>query len=85
MARVNSHSWDNRSEMRVKGRYRGWTRRLTWYCASWSVRDKDIRIRFEDELGLANKCYGEDKEAADRDWNDFRNKALTTAMILHLA
>ena len=85
MARVLSHSWDNRKERRINGRHNGWTRRMRWYCASWSEREKDVRICFDDEFGLAHKVYGDRKDDAERDWNDFRNKALTTTMLLRLS
>lgn len=82
--RVKSHSWDNRQEQRKHGRYNGWTLRATWYCKNWDERDKDIRIRFEDQYGLANKSYSDDKASAELDWNAFKNRTLTTASILKL-
>ncbi len=82
MARVKSHTWDNRKErLGSRGRYNGWTRRARWYCRDFSERNKDVRISFEDELGSANKLYGDDKEAAERDWHDFRAGRLDTATI----
>lgn len=81
MSRVLSHTWDNRSEQRMHGRYRGWTRRTRWYCRSWQERHLDIRIKFEDETGLVNVVYGDRKEDATRDWDRFREGTLTVEML----
>lgn len=85
MSRVQSHRWDNREQLRKNGRYSGWNKRVTWYCTFESIkdgtRDKDIRIKFEDEEGVAHKFYGDDKVNAERDWMDFRHGAVSTTML----
>ena len=64
-------SWDNRNERRIGKRrtYNGWTRRVTWYADSES-----IRLKFEDEAGVYNKIYREEnrKELAEKDFQAFK-------------
>jgi hypothetical protein len=69
-------SWDNRKELRGKGgRYNGWTRRVTWYEGP---DPSDIRLRFEDLEGMTNRFY-KTKEAAQADYDSFRNGATTAS------
>lgn len=77
MSRIFSHQWSNKKPF---------TRRVQWYCDAWERgkedRTKNIRLQFEDELGVFNKVYGDDKITAEQDWKDFRN-GKTTLMFLH--
>jgi len=67
--------WDNRGELRIGGRYNGWTRRVRLYEG-----DGSIRINFEDETGSQNRVYDRATEA-ERDWAAFKNGELTVQHI----
>ena len=72
MSRVFSHQWRDK---------RPFTRRVRWLCASWTERDKDIRLEFEDQDGVVNRFYGDDKARAEKDYDDFK-KGLTSTLSL---
>jgi len=67
-----SHQWSDKKPF---------TRRVRWYCKNLSERDKDIRLKFEDEEGVAHRLYGDDEAAADKDWQAFRDGTLNTTQM----
>lgn len=69
-------TWDNRRDRRVKGRYNGWDKRVTWYEDGID----DIRLEFEDETGIQNKFY-KDPDLAQFDWDAFKEERLTVSLI----
>jgi len=60
-------SWDNRKELRIKGRYNGWKRHVRWYQDG----PNDIRLNFENEDGTYNRFYT-DPEKSQADWDAFK-------------
>lgn len=67
---VKVKTWDNRSELRVKGRYHGWCRRIIWY----EDQSNNIKLSLEDKEHKLNILYN-NQELAQKDWERFKNGA----------
>jgi hypothetical protein len=74
-------SWDNRQRSGVKTRYKSWTRRARWHEEG---DGENIRVCYEDDEMSHNIYYGNDKEAAEKEYKEFKEgKTVAQIMTAH--
>lgn len=76
MGRVFSHQWTDKKPF---------TRRVRWYCLGWRDEDrkKDIRLEFEDTLGVSHRFFGNNYEAAEKEFEEFKDGKVDTIQLQH--